>query len=292
MTAPKPIFDLSFGWPTITGDKIVAAGASGVIAYAGCLRLDKNVSKARVQDWLDSGLMVGLVVEDFAADAIGGESIGRDQGRRLGDAADALGYDVDNCFLAGGYDTDAHPGDYSHLSDYMHGFSAEIPVPGYYGDSDSIDYLAAHGHDLINWQSSSKSFSPLNPTPNAHFIQRYADPRAHGLDVDVNDVLRTPLHLMGEEDMATPEEIVAELLKPKNAKALGEALQPFIRTTPIDSDKTTLAAAIRQLRAGQDPSKLAKLLKAALGDVGGAVSDEQLERVFRKLFADLGDPTS
>jgi hypothetical protein len=297
-TRPKPVFDLSFSWPTITGSKLVAAGAGGVIAYAGCLEVTKNVSKERVQDWLDSGLMVGLVVEDFAGDAIGGEQVGRDQGKRLADAADARGYDVPNCVLAGGYDTDAHPGDYRHLAEYMHGFAAEIPVPGYYGDSDSIDYLATHGPDLINWQSSSGSFSPLNPTPNAHLHQRYADPRAHGLDVDVNDVLRTPLRLMGE-DMLDPQDVIDQLLLPKNAKALGTALEPAIeralRKTVVDGKGGTMAQYVRQIRAALDPKQIADEIAAQLPAGHGATADQIAAKVderLRAIFADAGDPSS
>lgn len=267
----KPVFDLSFGWPTITGDKILRAGAAGVIGYAGCLRTDKNVSKARFQDWLDSGLMVGLVVEDYAGDAIRGAVVGREQGKRIADAAASLGYDVANCVLSGGYDTDAHGGDYGHLADYMHAFAQEVPVPGYYGDSDSIDYLHGHGGaDWFFWQSSSASFSPRNPTPNAHLHQQYADPRSHGLDVDVNDVLKTPLRLMGEEMPLSEDDITKLVTRFKQADIGDETIASAAREThdmvaALQKQVAALQAVVSTIKVGGvDAAAVAKELAAHL----------------------------
>lgn len=193
------VADFSFGHGSITPDALRKVdGCVGGIAYAGCADTSKNITKAELHALLDAGFQMGLVIENVATDAINGAPVGTSQGKAIWRAAADLGYDRDNCVLFGGYDTNAGPADYPHLLAYMEAFAAEVAHPGYYGDSDSIDYLHDRHPHWAYWQSDSRSFSPRNPTPNAHLLQNFADRRAHGLPVDVNDVLRTPVGLMGE----------------------------------------------------------------------------------------------
>lgn len=203
---PTFIVDFSFAHATVTPAALAKLdGCIGGIAYAGCNDSTKNITKAQLHALLDAGFQMGLVIENVATDAIGGAAVGTAQGKAIVAAAKALGYDWQNCVLVGGYDTNAHAGDYAELLAFEKAFAAQAPVPGYYGDSDSIDYLHTHGSvDWLFWQSDSGSFSPKNPTPNAHLWQQFNDPRAAGLrsSVDVNNILRTPLHLMGEDDMS------------------------------------------------------------------------------------------
>lgn len=201
------VYDASFGHAQITPHAVAAAGADGVILYAGCADTAKNVTAAELRALLDAGVHVGLVIENYATDAIGGAAVGAAQGQAIANAAARLGYDVANCVLFAGYDTDSHPADWPHLLAFMEAFAKFVPVPGFYGDSDAIDFLHARHPGWVFWQSNSTSFSPLNPTPNAHLLQHYNDPRAHGLPVDVNTVERVPLHLMGEDVAITDADI-------------------------------------------------------------------------------------
>jgi hypothetical protein len=204
----RVIFDGSFGHAEITPAALKPTGADGVILYAGCNDARKNATKAEIQALLAAGYQVGLVVENVATDAIGGAAVGAAQGAAILAGAKSVGYDWRNCALFGGYDTDSHSGDWARLLAYMEAFAVKVPVPGYYGDSDSIDYLHARHPDWIFWQSNSRSFSPRNPSPNTHLQQLYNDPRAHGLPVDVNIVRRTPLRLMGEDMPLDPNDPV------------------------------------------------------------------------------------
>lgn len=234
------IYDASFGHAQITPAALKSAGSDGAILYAGCDQTSKNCTKAELHALLDAGLRVGLVIENFATDAIKGAATGDYQGRNILAAAKALEYDSDNCVLIAGYDTDSHSADWPKLLEFMEAFARHAPNPGFYGDSDAIDYLHQRHPDWFYWQSESASFSPKVPTPNAHILQRYNDPRAHGLPVDVNDVKRTPLRLMGETEAVTPEDIQ------KIANQTAQA----VKTIPIEKDGDSLAEVLRSIDNG------------------------------------------
>lgn len=285
------IYDASFGHAQITPAAMTKGSADGVIEYAGSRDPRKNVTKAEMHALLDAGFTVGLVIENVATDAIGGAPVGTEQGRSVVAAAKLLGYDVDNCVLFGGYDTDAHEGDYRHLLAYMEAFAVLVPVPGYYGDSDSIDYLHARHPGWIYWQSDSRSFSPRNPTPNAHLLQLFNDPRAHGLPVDVNDVKRTPLHLMGEDMPLTDAEIA------KIVKAVLDT--PFTDTGGVQKDQSIrqriVAAQAHALDADEQSTAAATQVKAVAAAVAklaaggtvpidsGAVADLVVSKMGQRL---------
>lgn len=196
------VVDFSFAHAQVTPNALRRVpGAVGGIGYAGCNDRTKCITKTELQALLAAGFQVGLVVENGAEDALQGAAVGTAQGRAiLADAKD-LGYDWRNSVLFGGADfNETTPGQYAATLAYMEAFAAVVPVPGYYGDSDSIDYLHAHHPEWIFWQSDSRSYSPRNPTPNAHLWQQFNDPRAGALSsaVDINNLLK-PLPLMGAE---------------------------------------------------------------------------------------------
>lgn len=270
------IFDASFGHAQITPKALSGAGADGVILYAGCNDATKNATKAEVQALLAAGFLVGLVIENFATDAAGGAAVGTAQGKAILAAGKALGYDVDNCVLFGGYDADSHPGDDAGLLAYMEAFAAQVPVPGYYGDSDSIDFLHARHPGWIFWQSDSRSFSPLNPTPNAHLLQLFNDGRANGLPVDVDLVERTPLRLMGE-NMTTLDDTDARVvwdhrppgpLSDGTQWTLGTYVQNMhVQVTSLAGAVGDLTTAVAALKAELDA------VKAQLATVAGGTVD-------------------
>jgi hypothetical protein len=200
------VIDASFGHGQMTPAAMKRIGATGVILYAGCDFSPKNATKPEIDALLEGGINVGLVVENFADDALKGRAEGERQGRNLFAHAKALGYDVDNCVLFAGADFNTQPNQEAAVDAFMAGFKSQVNVAGFYGNSYAIDNVHAKGHAEIFWQSDSTSFS-YGPSPHAHLLQRYNDPRAKGLPLDVNDIQHTPLRLMGEEDMAlTPEE--------------------------------------------------------------------------------------
>jgi hypothetical protein len=213
MTTETIILDASFGHAEMKPTEVKKTGAAGIILYAGCNDTRKNATKAEVQALLAAGIQVGLVIENVNTDARGGASVGDAQGRAIVAGAKAVDYDWQNCVLFGGYDADSHPADWPHLLAYMEAFAKHVPVPGYYGDSDSIDYLHARHPDWIYWQSDSRSFSPLNPSSNTHILQMFNDPRAHGLPVDVNVLYRSHLRLMGDKMQLDPHDPVILDLK-------------------------------------------------------------------------------
>lgn len=206
------VVDFSFGHAEITPAALKKVdGCIGGIAYAGCADTAKNITKAELHALLNAGYQMGLVIENNVTD-LKGHAHGRALGAAIVNAARALEFDLERCRLWTPYDTNAGAGDYAEILSGMLGFASAVPNPGYYGDSDSIDYLHARRPEWGYWQSDSTSFSPKNPTPNAHLLQHYADHRAQGLPVDVNDVVRTPIGLMGEpteEDHVTPQDIEA-----------------------------------------------------------------------------------
>jgi glycoside hydrolase-like protein len=195
------IIDASFAHAEMTPSALRGIGASGAILYAGCDYAPKNATRAEVQALLSAGLMVGLVIENFATDALKGAVEGARQGRNIRAAAVAMGYDVDHCVLFAGADWNTQANQEPAVDAFMAAFAREVGVPGFYGNSYAIDYVATGKHAQVFWQSDSTSFS-YGPSPHAHLLQRFDDPRARGLALDVNDIQNTPLRLMGEADMA------------------------------------------------------------------------------------------
>lgn len=210
MTAQEVVADYSYAHATEPAKLKKVEGLTGVIPYAGCLNDRKNITKAEFDALIAAGLHVALVIEDDTTSIAHGA--GTEQGKRILAAAKALGYEYETCPLIAGYDTDAHgPADYEAILRGMEDFAAEVPFPGYYGDSDSIDYLHARHPNWFYWQSESQSFSPKNPTEHAHIWQQYNDARARraglGSSIDINIVRKSPLPFMGENMALTTDDL-------------------------------------------------------------------------------------
>lgn len=206
------VFDCSFGHDRMTPTAVDGAGASGVVLYAGCQDGRKNATKAEVQALLDHGLMVGLVIENGPQDMSQGRGLGIQYATNLYTAAQALGYDRDGCVLFTAADWDVTATDVAMVDQFMQGFREVIPVPGLYGDREALDYCAQRGHAVGFWQTDAMGWSGGETSTHAHMQQRFNDPRAHGLPVDVNDLLRTDLPLMGA-DMTSPAQTEAIVAK-------------------------------------------------------------------------------
>jgi len=158
------IADLSYGWPSLSGHELLSLADPpiGVIGYAGCDALDKNVSHDRLHDWLNAGLAVGLVIENGSRDLAEGAAVGAFHASKILAASQMLGYAWQSCVLFTVADfNETTNGDYAGTLAGWNTFAARVPVPGYYGDSDSIDYLYAHApiSPVVAWQSSSSSTS-------------------------------------------------------------------------------------------------------------------------------------
>lgn len=193
------IADVSFGHADVPPDRLRQVdGLAGVIAYAGCKTTGKNCTRAELDAWLAAGLWVGLVIENNATDAARGYATGVAQGHAILAAAEALGYDVTTSVLYSGYDTNATPAVYPELIDFEGGFASVVPVPGYYGDSDSINHICAAYPDTVPWQSAAASESPQHPTPLAVLWQQAGGIDLHGLPIDANLAMSDTLFMMGE----------------------------------------------------------------------------------------------
>lgn len=205
-------FDLSRGWSTITVDEIVATGAKFAIVYAGCDDTTKNISQTRFNEYR-SKLAVALVIENSATSLQGGKPIGQAQGAKIVAAAESLGYDRATCVLFASADWNSQSqADLSDIQQAMLGFSESVSVPGLYGNSFALNLERIEG-----WQSESQSFSD-GVSQYAVLLQKFNDPRAGGLDVDVNVIQHLPLHFMGETmsgptDASIQQDVATELNK-------------------------------------------------------------------------------
>lgn len=194
------VVDLSRGFTTITGAQLVGLGATGFIAYIGCDDTSKNITKARFQEYLSEGLTGALVIENGQQDVLGGDKAGAYYGEKWLAGAESVGYDVAHRigFCSSDFN-ETTATQYAETTDCMLAFAGTVPVAGYYGDGDSINHVIPAGGGIYGWQDDSASFTPGGETSiHARLQQRYADARAQGLAVDVNDVIGTPLYFMGE----------------------------------------------------------------------------------------------
>lgn len=262
------IVDASFGHAAVTPDAMRRIGASGAILYAGCSDPTKNATAAEVHALLDAGFSVGLVIEETATALRGGYDVGLAHGRAIVAAARAMSYDVDGCVLYASGDWNTQGSDLDAVSAAMHGFASVVPVPGYYGNSYAIDRVVAQGHARFGWQSDSASFSN-GASANAHLLQRYNDPRAGGLPVDVNDIARTPLGLMGDD--MTPSELLSTKLAHvgNGTGTLEEVLADIFvharQAAALKGELDALKAEVDALKAGGgqvDPAALAQAIAA------------------------------
>lgn len=232
------IVDASFGHAQITPKALKRIAASGAILYAGCNDARKCCTKAELHALLDAGYEVGLVIENNTQDMRDGHAVGVTYGRNIATAAKRLGYDLERAVLYTAADWDVTGLQVDEVDAFMTGFRSEVPVPGIYGDTDALDYVAGKGHALGFWQTNAMSWSHNKTSPHAHLQQRWNDPRAKGLPVDVNDVVRGPLYLMGEirppattpSVPASPSAPSAQTTQPEGADAVATIYRPSGKT--------------------------------------------------------------
>lgn len=192
------VVDLSYGWPVCTGEALKRIGASGVIGYTGCDDVAKNVGRDIFTSWLDAGLQVALVIENGPQDMLGGDKAGAYLGQNWLRGAEQLGYDVEHCIGYTAADWHVTLNQFDQVADAFDAFCGFVDVAGLYAPGPMLDYLGTSSltdggaHGL--WNSESTSFGPISV--HANLIQRYDDPRAQGMPVDVNDVAALPLYMM------------------------------------------------------------------------------------------------
>lgn len=198
--------DLSFEHAAMTGAVLTNnTQFSNVIAYCSD-DPNKNCTQAEIMDWLAHGLGVALVWEDTENDMVTGD--GKAAAIKALQQAKDKGYDVDHCPIFFADDRNTGVTDWPTVFRYMQGVSSVIPLPGYYGDQDSIDYLHALNSSWYYWQSDSLAYG-VGRSNNAHLWQYYNDPRALSLPVDINEQLKpvpfmkakgTPIPARTEQD--------------------------------------------------------------------------------------------
>lgn len=207
------IADFATQYQSVSAAMLKAAGFAGCIVYAGCNNTAKNCSKARFDEYVNAGLLVGLVIENGATDALGGYNVGRAQGQAILAAAKALGFDYKNGMLATGADWNS-TGHEATVVDFARGFASIVSPasmqPGFYGNYKAIDAVARAKFANVFWQSESKSYSPEGLHPRATFEQIYGiNPgQATNPTVDTNLVHGTVVPLMNSKEVAPEMELL------------------------------------------------------------------------------------
>lgn len=194
------IVDGSFGLveQQITGKRLRDIGAVGVIGYVSPNTM-KNLTARMLDDYLTSGLSVGLVWEDAETSMM--TASGTSHGEQAYRQAHAIGYDIDHCVMFAAADWNVQASQLVTVNGYMAGFSDYVGHPGIYSNQRTLDMLAVTNNADYFWQSNSKSYSN-GTSAHAHLQQLYNDPRAQHLPVDINNIVRTPLGMMGEGNVS------------------------------------------------------------------------------------------
>lgn len=280
------IADLSFAHDTVSYTDLARRGATAVIGYVSTSP-GKNLTSANLQAIQAAGLAVGLVYEDTVNDMQTGANYGRGAGLTAVQQAVGIGYDASDCVIFAANDRNSGMLDLPAILAYMEAFAAYVPHPGYYGDQDSIDYLAARRPGWWYWQSSSSSYG-AGVSAHAHLLQRFNDPRATGLPVDANDVLRQGIPLMGDDmftdtdramltKVATQMGVVSYtegLTLPAIAEIRGNAqsIAKAVTNLHLAPDPAAFAAELAPLIHSTDPAELQNALSAVLSEVKVTVS--------------------
>lgn len=191
------IADMSFAHDALTGAVLAGRGVPGVIGYVSD-NPEKNLTRSNLADLLAHGLRVGLVFEDAITDMRGGARLGVAHGLTARMEAGDIGYDQADCVVFAADDENTTWEDWPTVLAYMDGFAGQVGQPGYYGDQDSIDWLAARRPHWWYWQSDSLSYG-TGVSRNAHLVQRYDDPRVSGLELDASDIQREGVPFMGSD---------------------------------------------------------------------------------------------
>lgn len=268
------IADLSWAHDELTGAVLAGLGASGVIGYVSD-NPAKNLTRENLADHLAHGLQVGLVFEDATTDMRAGAKGGNAHGATaMGEAGD-IGYDSHNCVIFAAGDENTTQDDWPTVLAYMDAFATWVPHPGYYGDQDSIDWLFPQRPHWWYWQTNATGWG-TGISRNAHLVQHYADPRAQGRKLDVNDIQRPGVPFMGDDmftdaDRATLNGIASQIIAPSGLVGrLGANLLTVAKQIE-DAGHTDLATQLAALRdaineggspaqPGADPHALADIV--------------------------------
>jgi Domain of unknown function (DUF1906) len=183
-------FDYSSGRPS--GVALKAAGATGVLRYAGLGAADKRITAAEYADLTAAGLQVLFVAELGTSDSWGtsaDDDYARGRANALATLADlqAAGVSPDKQFIAAA--SDAHVSAQWQVTDavrYVSAFRDVFgPKAGHYGFSDT--QLAVHAAGVASWFWRCGS-APTEPW--VHFWQRNAGLTAtsvSGVACDINE---------------------------------------------------------------------------------------------------------
>lgn len=270
------IADMSFAHDDVTGAILAAHDVPGVIGYVSD-NPRKNLTKANLADQLGHGRLVGLVFEDSTDDMRGGAISGDHHGATALAQGLMIGYDVRNCVIFAADDENTSPADWPTVLAYLDAFAGHVPVPGYYGDQDSIDWLAPQRPHWFYWQADALSWG-AGISRNAHLVQRYNDPRVAGLPLDASDIQRPGVPFMGDDmftdaDRATLNGIASQILSPSGFLARFGVNLSKVAGQIEQAEHLDVAAQLTALRAaltvtpgtdgsGDDPHALADAVAA------------------------------
>lgn len=249
------VVDVSSGYLACTPAALARIGAAGVIFYTGCDDTRKNVDRATFAAALDAGYQVALVIENGERDMLGGDKAGVYLGQQWLRGAEALGYDVANCIGYTAADWHVLPAQYAAVGDAFGAFAAELAVAGLYANGPMLDQVSAAGY----WNSDSTSFGAISH--KANLIQRYNDPRAGGLPVDVDDIAAAPLHFMGGFSVSDSANI-SEILSIVQSGVAGSFLS--VMNEKLDNTGVDLAGTLAA-SVGKIPAEVVAALPPAAG---------------------------
>lgn len=174
----------SYGWQSPAA--IRAQGAGGTMRYASHDSA-KCISPAEAQQLRAAGLLVGLVFEDGATNALGGRAQGEADGTFAQQVADRIGY-PSNAIVFAAVDFPASPAQMPAIEAYFQGFAAACHRPtGPYGSVSVINDIMAKGLGVSGWQTAAWSGGQVS-----RYASLYQD--AFGNTFDGNTLERwTPL---------------------------------------------------------------------------------------------------
>lgn len=271
--------DYSAGAPNATA--VRTAGYVGVIRYVGFPANRKCITRAEYADMLAHGVGVGLVFEQFAADALQAAPGGRRN------AALAKAHAADVGFPPGrpiymACDTDiVSAAQFASVLDYLRGAGEILGGPqmvGVYGEYDVIDRAAAAGVAAWFWQT--RAWSAGKRHPRRHLTQELGQVAVDGIDCDRNTIVVPD---WGQAGAGAPRPLEDEL--PFTPQQLQDAAYAAIdqwaaehHSPPQPSLNEMIYASdnhFRQSQAnGAGISNLAATLATVAGQVAAQADDE------------------
>lgn len=192
--------DHSTGGAIIGGSLRAAGFSGGIVRYAAAGRGNVNISPAEYADLKVNNIPVGIVLEHEANWLLNtGTVAGRVQAsqnicRQAGIPDGVIYMAVDFDVTEGGPTSPGSPGD-QNMQAVSRGLGIASNVigrknVGFYGSAYAIDWLLAHGwNDIYFWDTEAWSHG-RPPHPAAHLYQRAAAANVHGVQVDIDLILK------------------------------------------------------------------------------------------------------